>query len=150
MVVKMKHKYHISELNSIGIDDIDLFVDEAHRRYVGNTSVDSETQEANEIYKHIIDNELVSLRSILDYVFKRSLWSTWRRGQSTFKDLLNENKYDKISAQEREIKTLKVQLETAKRDIAVYRHYLAKNGQLEAFKVIYERETFQDNENENR
>lgn len=87
----MKHKYNITELNYIGILDIDTIVDEAHRRYVGLQSQDKDSEQAFKIYLYIVENNVCSLQVMLEYVFKNNLWSSWRRGQATFKDLLKEN-----------------------------------------------------------
>ena len=86
----MKHKYELKEMTVTGINNLEQFIEDAHRRY-NCQSLDNDSQSAFQIYDYIVSNRIISLRQCLDYVFANNLWSAWRRGQSTFKDVIKEN-----------------------------------------------------------
>lgn len=91
-----KHKYDLQELNTLGIQDLESLIEDAHRRYVSKTLVkDNDAYMAHIITRYLVDNNICSIRKALDFVFENNLWSAWRRGQSTFKDLIRENDYIK-------------------------------------------------------
>lgn len=87
-----KFVYKIEDLRCNGIDDLQAFIDKAHRNYSPvSVRADNDAKDAYKIYRYIVDNEISNLRNCMDYIFSNNLWSAWRRGQSTFKDLIREN-----------------------------------------------------------
>lgn len=94
MEYNMKHKYTTDDLHSCGIDRkaLEDLVERSHNKYnADKVNKDDDTQKSYMIYRYIVDNQVTSLRECMDYVFSNSLWSAWRRGQSTFKDLIKDN-----------------------------------------------------------
>lgn len=121
-----KFQYSISDLRAVGVSDLEQIVKSAHAEFNNNASAkkSDDSDLAYVIYQYIIANNVSSLRDILDYVFANNLWSAWRRGQSTFKDLIKENQFN-ARVEREEIRLIEREAEEKKRHYEILCAYEA-------------------------